>query len=216
MSKLNKIGADIWFDLDPSESLYLRQGPALTWFGPREQFTATGVKAVGAGVKNRALKLPVIETKITVAKPMKMLARVGTKVEVWELELGDKPVFFKGAFYLGHKGDITLTARKLNAGDLLFMVEPKGTGKVYLAFPKNVIGLPLNGKTVCTPSDTIALIIGQPEFKNEGLKAELRDLLKKGAWTRGSSSEISQAEEIYIYGGSVKSLFSSSSDEEIS
>ncbi len=34
MGKLKKIGSDIWFDLEPGETLNLRHGTALTWFGP--------------------------------------------------------------------------------------------------------------------------------------------------------------------------------------
>jgi len=224
MGKLKKVGSDIWFNLEPGENIRFRQGPNFTWFGPRENLIASRMKAIssglktrafGAGIKNRAVGLPLIETDIAVTEPTKLLARVGTKVEIWELELDDQPVYFKGAFYLGHRGDITLKARKLNFNDFIFMVEPGGTGTVFLAFPKNILRLPLNGGTICTPNDTIALIMGEPNFENISLKKEAKDIFSKGGWTRNSACEISNAEEIYIYGGSVKSLFSSSSDEEV-
>lgn len=215
MAKLEKLGSDVWFDLQPGEDLRLRHGPALSWFGPRETMTVSNEKAVGASLKNRALKLPLVESVISVAKPARLLAKFGTKVEVWALELDDQPVYFRGSFYLGHKGDISLTARKLSFNDLVFMVEPKGTGTIYLALPKNTQSIALDGQSICVPSDTIALIKGEPEFKAQGLLNETKDIFKKGGWARNIAAEISAADEIYIFGGSVKSLFSSSSDEEV-
>lgn len=215
MATLEKLGTDIWFDLEPGEELRLRLGPALSWLGPREVMKASIEKAASAGLKNRALKLPLMENVITVEAPTKMLAKFGTKVEVWALKLDEQPVYFKGAFYLGQRGDITLSARKLSLNDAVFMVEPKGNGTIYLALPKNTQSIPLGGQTICVPGDTIALIKGEPEFKVQGLINETRDIFKKGGWTRNVAAEISNAEEIHIFGGSVKSLFSSSSDEEV-
>ena len=123
------------------------------------------------------------------------------------------PFFSKGGCYLGHQGDISLNLRKLNFNDFLYLVEPKGAGKIYLSFPKNILGLPLEGRTICTPNDTIALIKGEPEFKNYSAKKEFKNLFKKGGWTRMTSSEISQAEEIYIFGGSANSLLSTNSED---
>ena len=213
MSKLTKIGSDIWFDLEPGEALNLRHGTALTWFGPRETLTSSSVKSFGTNLKNSLFGLPLFENEISVTDPTKLLAQAGTINEIWELELDDTPVFFKGGCYLGRRGDVTLNLRKLNFNDFLYMVEPTGTGKIYLSFPTNILGLPLKGRTICTSKYTIALIKGEPEFKNYTVKKEFKDLFKKGGWTRTNSSEISQAEEIYIYGGSANSLLSTNSED---
>ena len=213
MSKFTKIGSDIWFDLEPGEALNLRHGTALTWFGPRETLTSSSVKSFGTNLKNSLFGLPLFENEISVTDPTKLLAQAGTINEIWELELDDTPVFFKGGCYLSRRGDVTLNLRKLNFNDFLYMVEPTGTGEIYLSFPTNILGLPLKGRTICTSKYTIALIKGEPEFKNYTVKKEFKDLFKKGGWTRTNSSEISQAEEIYFYGGSVTSLLSSNSED---
>ena len=95
MSKLTKIGSDIWFDLEPGEALNLRHGTALTWFGPRETLTSSSVKSFGTNLKNSLFGLPLFENEISVSEPTKLLARAGTINEIWELELDDTPVFFK-------------------------------------------------------------------------------------------------------------------------
>ena len=214
MKKSEKLGSHIWFDLDPGDEIRLRQGPALSWMGPRDVMQASTVKAVGAGLKSRALKMPILQTKLEVSAPTRVLAKYGTKAEAWAIELSDQPLFFRGAFYLGHKGEVTLTARKLSLGDVVFLVEATGSGTLYLAFPKNTQSVVLGGDKFCVPGDNIALIKGEPEFNAMGLMKETKDIFKKGGWIRNIAAEISGAEEIWVYGGTMKGLFTSSDDDD--
>jgi len=214
VSKIEKLGSRLWFDLNPGDVVHLRQGPALSWKGPRGVMNASTVKAVGAGLKSRALKMPLLQTKLEVTDPTRVLVQFGTKVEAWSVEMSDQPIFFKGAFYLGHKGDITLAARKLSLGDAVFLVEAKGSGILYLGLPKNVHAIPVGDTTYCIQSDSIALIKGEPQFNAMGLVEETKDIFKKGGWIRNTAAEISGAEEIWAHGGAMKGILSSADDED--
>jgi len=123
--------------------------------------------------------MPLVETRISCNEPVQLLAKFGTKAEAWKIELDDTPVFFKGAFYLGHRGDVQFSARNISGMDLVFMIEPKGSGTLYLALPKSTISFPVKGKTVSTPYDKIAIIVGKPAFRQETVKSDFRNLFKR-------------------------------------
>lgn len=214
MAKLEKIGAELWTDLKPGEELRLRDGAALTWFGGVEDIEAAGVKATGAGLKNRAVGMPLMQTSITTQTPTSILAKFGTKAEIWSLKLDGSSVYFKGAFYLGHIGDVELSAKKLSFDNLLFMVEPKGTGTVYLALPKGLSKIPVGARRISTPYDRIALIIGEPEFQKYSTKEEFKHIFRKGGWARASACEMTGADTLYIYGGKINAPMSAFSDDD--
>ena len=214
MPKIEKMGSDVWFDMKAGDELRLRLGPVLSWIGSKETLTVSPEKAIGAGIKNGALGLPLIESRIQCNAPTRLLTKIGTKVEIWKVELDDTPVYFKGAFYLGHQGDVTLNTRNPGGMNFIFMIEPKGVGTIYLALPKTTMKLPMDAKMICMPYDRIAIITGDPSFRTETIKSDLKNIRKKGFWARTTSCEITNHEELYIYGGTVKGLFSGSSDDD--
>jgi len=214
MSSVEKIGNEIWFDVGPEQELRLRHGPQLTWFGAEDDVLVTSVKATSAGLKKRALKMPLVESSITANAPISVLAKIGTKLEVWKVNLTDMPFYFKGQFYLGHSGEMNFTARKLDFDNFQFMIEPKGNGTLYLALPKGITNLDVKGRKISTPSDKIAIIIGNPEFKKQTNREELKSLFSKGGWARTGACEMTGVEQLYIYGGTVNSPMGLNQDDE--
>jgi len=205
---LKKHGYELRIDIQPGEEIRLRNGASCSWAGEIEDVTMAQVNAIGSGLKNRAVGMPLMQTAVTSKIETEIIAKFGTKKEIWSLPVKDSDIiYFKGSLYLGHSGRLTFDARKISFNNLMFRVQPKGEGTLFLGLPKGLTSLALEGKTYCTNADYVAVIIGEPAIRELSSKEEFKILKKKGGFKSLDTREMTGADRIYIYGGETKKPF---------
>lgn len=212
---LKKIGSDLNLPLSAGDEIKLRDGASYSWFGEIEAVSISSSSTAGAGLKTRSLGMPLTQTVLTCNEDTQIFAKIGTKREIWSVDLsGDLPILFRGKYYLGHTGDVELQAKKVSFDHLMFFVEAKGSGMLYLALPKALTKIGLKGRKLSTNTNNIAVICGSPEVRKRTNKEEFKMLFKRGGLTQIDIGEIEGADEVYLSGGQVKKPFSFFSGED--
>ncbi len=206
---IEKIGSDLWIDMSPGEEIRLRNGASLSWFGELDDVIATDARAKGSGIGKRSVGMPIMQKSLVSKTSTRLLAKFGSKYDVWAISLdGESPFFFRGKFYLGQRGPLTFEVKRLSLDHFLFLVQPKGKGMLYLALPKDLTQIALEGRTLTTTTDNIAMIPGEADLRKLSSKEELKMMFRKGGWKSFDFGQLSGVEHIWLHGGEVEQPFS--------